>query len=91
LVLAEVEEPEPVPDVPAAVEVPEVADSGRRGLKRKFGEGPQHPIAMKARSGDPSDSVKKSLNEEKKSLVKLGMENMKGNNVGHNDMIIRIK
>jgi hypothetical protein len=33
----------------------------------------------------------KSLNEEKKSLVKLDIENMKGNNLGHNDMIIRIK
>jgi ribosomal protein L29 len=36
-------------------------------------------------------TLKKSLNEEKKSLVKLGMENVKGNNVGNNDMIIRIK
>jgi hypothetical protein len=53
---AAVEEPEPVPDLPAAVEVPEVADSGRRGLKRKSGEGPQHSIARKARTGDSSDS-----------------------------------
>jgi hypothetical protein len=39
-----VKEPEPVPDLPAAAEVLEVADSGRRGLKQKSGEGPQHPI-----------------------------------------------
>jgi hypothetical protein len=53
---AAVEEPEPVPDLPAAVEVPEVADSGRRGLKRKSGEGPQHSITRKARTGDSLDS-----------------------------------
>jgi hypothetical protein len=47
-VLAVVEEPEPVPDLPA--------DSSRRGLKQKSGEGPQHPIARKARTGDSSDS-----------------------------------
>jgi hypothetical protein len=35
-----VEEPEPVPDLPAAAEVPEVVDSGQLGLKPKFGEGP---------------------------------------------------
>jgi hypothetical protein len=34
----------------------EAADSGRRGLKRKSGEGPQHPIARKARTRDSSDS-----------------------------------
>jgi hypothetical protein len=51
-----VEEPEPVPDLSAAAEVPEVADSDRRGLKRKSGEDPQHPIARKARTGDSSDS-----------------------------------
>jgi hypothetical protein len=51
-----VKEPEPVPDLPTAVQVPEVADSGRRGLKQKSGEGPQHPIAKKARTGDSSDS-----------------------------------
>jgi hypothetical protein len=39
------EEPEPVPDLLAAAEVPEAADSGRRSLKQKSGEGPQHPIA----------------------------------------------
>jgi hypothetical protein len=53
---AAVKEPEPVPDLLAAVEVSEVADSVRRGLKRKSGEGPQHPIARKARTGDSSDS-----------------------------------
>jgi hypothetical protein len=53
---AVVEEPEPVPDLPAAAEVPVVADSDRRGLKRKASEGPQHPIAKKARMGDSSDN-----------------------------------
>jgi hypothetical protein len=53
---AAVEEPEPVPNLPAVEEVLEVADYGRRGLKRKSGEGPQHPIASKARTGDSSDS-----------------------------------
>jgi hypothetical protein len=53
---AAVEELEPAPDLPVAAEVPEVADSGRQGLKRKSGEGPQHPIARKARTGDSSDS-----------------------------------
>jgi hypothetical protein len=60
-----VEEPEPVPDLPTAAEVPEVADSGRRGLKRKSGEGPQHPIARKARTSDSSD------NEESKDYPHL--------------------
>jgi hypothetical protein len=53
---AAVEEPELVPNLPTAAEVPEVADSGQWGLKRKSGEGPQHPITRKARTGDSSDS-----------------------------------
>jgi hypothetical protein len=53
---ATVEEPEPVPDLPAAEEVPEVTDSGLQGLKQMSGEGPQHPISRKARTGDSSDS-----------------------------------
>jgi hypothetical protein len=51
-----VEEPEPVPDLPAAAEVLKVADSGRQGPKRMSSEGPQHPITRKARTGDSSDS-----------------------------------
>jgi hypothetical protein len=58
LVPAAVEEPELIPDLSAVVEVPEVADSGRRGLNRKSGEGPQHPIARKASTGDSLDSEK---------------------------------
>jgi hypothetical protein len=53
---AAVKESEPVLDLSAAAEVLEVADYGRRGLKRKSGDGPQHPIARKARTGDSSDS-----------------------------------
>jgi hypothetical protein len=37
---AALEEPEPVPDLPVAAEVPEVSDSSQRGLTRKSGEGP---------------------------------------------------
>jgi hypothetical protein len=53
---AMMEEPEPIPDLLAAAKVPEVADSDRRGLKQKSGEGPRYPIARKARTGDSSDS-----------------------------------
>jgi hypothetical protein len=62
---AALEEPEPVPDLPTAAEVSEVADSGRRGLKRKSGEGPMHPITREARTGDYSD------NEESKDYPHL--------------------
>lgn len=47
------EEPEPVPDAP-----PRVKDAGsdRRVLKRKSGEGVEHPIDKKAKTEDDSAS-----------------------------------